>query len=782
MNYAGWEGEAMPLGNGKIGVKVFGNDRCELLSFNEKTLWSGGKDVPGFNGGISNPDRGKTMREIQDLLADEKVRKAEARMSELQGNQTGFGAYQAFGSLYLMFDSEEDTNKYIRDLDLDSASAMVTYIQNGASFTRHYFVSYPDNVFVGRIEADGASFGFDAYFISEQRAVVTSESDAIYISGTVNANDGVDSEPGNDKNSMKHAGCFKFIPLDGEMSAEDGHIKIKNCSSVTIIASLATDYKNEYPSYCDGSDPLKKAISTVKAVEGKKFGELYRTHIDDWREIFRRVNFNLNEEESEFPTDEMLIRFRKKGEFKRNLITTLFQYGRYLLLSSSREGSLPANLQGIWNAKNNPPWECDYHFNINIQMNYWPTFTANIPEAFPPLIEFVDSLRKPGRKVAALTMGVGEGEDLEKPTGWVCNTMVNPLGVVAPGWSWRWGWAPVNGAWISTQLMDYYDFTGDYKMLREKIYPIMEESALLWSELLVKGKEDRLVVSPCFSPEHGPVSSGGTYEQSIVFNLFKNVIRAAGIIKKHGNDADINDKLIDKIRRQSKLMSPYALGAQGQIKEWEDENVFSRHGKKEGVEKNHRHISHLLGLFPFDDITGETHILKRAARVSLAERGYGSTPWSMTHRMLCFARLGDGKAFDSITEKFLKKGILPNLFSNHPPFQIDGNLGFTAAICEMLLQSHEEFIRILPALPSTWPNGSVKGLLARGGVEIGLKWKDGKLSEGSFRASKSGTYSLFYDGKIIVISDEEGFEPEVHFDEKGISSFFAEKGKTYKFS
>ena len=783
MNYYGWENEALPLGNGKIGVKVFGGERCELLSFNEKTLWSGGADVPGFDYGIKNPDGGKAMREVMELLRKGKNKKAEEKMHELQGDHIGFGAYQAFGSLYLAFDTEEPPEKYVRDLDLDSASAMVTLTKGKTVVNRHYFVSYPDNVFVGRIESEEGSFGFDAYFVSEQGAVVTAENDSIFVSGTVNAPNGINGSPTENKNSLKHGGCVRFIPKDGELSiGEDAHIILKNCTSVMIIASLATDYKNDYPVYRDGSDPLKKAIECVSAASERSFGQLYKSHLDDYRALFRRVSFNLNDEDPEMATDAMLNRFRKRGEYKRHLITRIFQYGRYLLIASSREGSLPANLQGIWNATNDPPWNCDYHFNINVQMNYWPAYTAALPETAIPFIEFVESLRKPGRVVAAKTMGIGDGKDLNEPTGWVCHTTVNPFGVVAPGFNWRWGWAAVNGAWASVQMFEHFLFTEDRELLRSKIYPTMEESARLWSQLLTEGKNGRLVVSPCFSPEHGPVSEGGTFEQSIVFNLFKATARAAEALKTCGFDNEVDDALIRRITKQAKRMEPYAMGARGQLKEWEDEDLFSRHGKKEGVEKAHRHISHLLGLYPFDDITAREHVLQQAARAALREREYGKTSWAMSHRLLCFARLADSKACDAIIEKMLKKAFLPNLFSNHPPFQIDGNFGFTAGICEMLLQSHEDAIRILPALPKSWPGGEIKGLRARGGYELGISWKEGKLVEGTVRPSKSGLCRLYYEGQVMIVKDEEGHELEVDFSEKGVSSFFAEKEKTYTFS
>lgn len=793
MNYIGWENEALPLGNGKIGAKVFGGVECELISFNEKTLWSGGKDVQGFNNyGISNPDGGKAFREVQQLLADGKDKKATDAMKKLQGNHEGFGAYQAFGNLYMNFDKKGTSEKYVRDLDLDSASAMVTYQLNKAVFTRHYFVSYPDNVFVGRIETEeeNSTFDFDAYFISEQKGATYAKDNTIFVSGTVNANVGVDANHGKDKNNMKYGAAIRFIAKNGEVKAdENGHIQVSNTTSVVIIASFATDYVNDFPVFSDGSDPLEKALACVEKAGKKTFGELYRVHLDDYKALYDRVKFSLGEDEANQTTDYMLKRFAKNGgEYKRNLISTLFQYGRYLLISSSRDGSLPANLQGIWNATNDPPWKCDYHFNINAQMNYWPAYVTNLAETALPYIDFVNSLKKPGRIVANQTMGIGKNKadgtpDYEKATGWAVHTMVNPLGMAAPGTDWKWGWAPVNGAWATQNMFDYYLFTKDIYKLKKDIYPAMEEAALLWSQLLIEDKKSgRLVVTPCFSPEQGPVTAGGTYEQSIVYNLFDSVIKAAADLKESGNGVTVNDELIAAISKQLEKLKPYSIGKWSQIKEWYSEDTwFNRGFISKGIQKHHRHISHLLGLYPFKQITKDEHILFKGARVSLKDRGIKTTGWALSHRLLCYARLGDGYMCDEIVEQTIKTMILKNLFGSHPPFQIDCNFGLTAGIAEMLLQSHEDHIKILPALPKAWHTGTVSGLMARGNFEIGLEWKDSRLKEGTVKSNLGGKCSLFYDSKIMILTDEDGNEIDVDYDDRGITSFCAEKDKVYKF-
>lgn len=789
MSYFGWENEALPLGNGKIGVKVFGGVQTELIHFNEKTLWSGGKDVNGFNGGCDKGDKGKAFRGIQELLEKGRTKEATARMKDLQGDMTGFGAYQSFGNLYLNFENQENSEKYVRDLDLDTGSAMVSYKAGEKSFTRHYFVSYPDNVFVGRIQAEGeeASLSFEAYIVSEQKGTVKADETGISLFGTVNANDGLDAKDGKDKNSMKYGGFLKLI-TDGKAEVREDRIAVKDATQALVIMSLATNYVNSYPDYLTDTDPLEKARTTVETAAEKTFGELYRTHIEDYTKLYNRVSFNLGEEETPLTTDFMLKRFSKKGEYRRSLITTLFQYGRYLLIASSRDGSLPANLQGIWNAKNCPPWSCDYHFNVNIQMNYWPAYTANLAETALPYIDFVNSLKKPGRVVANKTLGIGEDTpdgtpDFEKATGWLIHTMINPLGFVGSGSDWRWGWAPTNGAWALQGMYDYYLFTKDIKKLADEIYPAMEECALMWTQLLKEDKRSgRLVVSPGFSPEHGPVAAGNTYDQCIIYNLYEDVISAAKALKDGGYADKVNDKLIKTVKEQITKLQPLSVGKWGQIKEWYDEDRFFMRGfSTKGVQKKHRHISHLLSLYPFKQITPDNEKLTKAALTTLSDRGKKSTGWGLAIRLLSYARLGKGDDCSEILENIIKTTILKNLFGTHPPFQIDGNFGFTAGICEMLLQSHCNCIHILPALPSSWPEGEIKGLMARGNFEVSMKWANGRLKEGTVKSNCGGECSLRHDGKIMLVTDEYGNELETGF-ENGITTFSTQVGKIYKFN
>ena len=800
MSYYGWENEALPLGNGKIGAKVFGGVDCELIHFNEKTLWSGGKDVKGFNYGVKNGDKGAAFRELQELLSNGNVKAATEKMKGLEGDMTGFGAYQSFGNLYIQFPKpKNEKDKYTRDLELDTASSMVSYHLDGANYTRHYFCSYPDNVFVGRIkaeplpvkegeEAPEIKINLEAYFISDQKAPCKAENGTITVEGTVMANVGADSDAGADKNSMRFAGAFKFI-TDGEMrETADGHIIIKNAGSVTVIASLATNYVNSFPEYFSEENPLDKALSCVTSAAEMSFGELYRRHLADYKTLYDRVKFTLGESDAILTTDYMLSRFEKKGENKRNLITLLFQYARYLLIASSRDGSLPANLQGIWNAKNDPKWCCDYHFNVNVQMNYWGAYAANLAETALPYIDFVNSLKKPGRLIANKTLGIGQNRadgtpDTDKATGFMIHTMVTPLGFVGPGSQWRWGWAPTNGAWALQGMYDYFLFTRDNEKLRNDIYPAMEECALMWTQLLTEDKKSgRLVCSPGYSPEHGPVAAGNTYDQCIIYNLYEDLISAAEYMKKAGFGSDVNESLIETVKQQITRLKPLHIGKWGQIKEWYDEDKFFMRGfYNQGVQKKHRHISHLLSLYPFRQISPDDKALSEAALTTLKDRGNKSTGWGLAIRLLSYARLLRGNECDEIITQIMKTTILKNLFGTHPPFQIDGNFGLLAGICEMLLQSHEDYIRILPALPESWHEGEIEGLMARGGFELKLVWKDNKLKEGCVKSNHGGKCSLKYDGKIMLIYDRDGKEVETEFSD-GVTSFISEKGKAYKFS
>lgn len=785
-NYFGWERQALPLGNGKIGAKIFGGIQCELIQFNEKTLWSGGSEIEGYSCGITNPDKGVAFRKIQSLLMSGNRKSAVREMDKLRGNETGFGSFQSFGNIYINFNSEVPTQNgsYLRDLDLETGSCMVTTHKGNAGQNRHFFISYPDNVLVGQIEAIGdKTLDFTLSLQSEQNGKVIYENDCAFLKGTVNGNIG-DSKPKSENASSLRYGCvIKVIPgEDGSVTAEDNGLCVTGCFKAMIIMSCATDYANCYPEYRKKTDPFEEALSFVESASKRTFNQLFKRHLDDYKKLMGRVSLNIGQSELTQPTDALLKGYAR-GKNKPEIESTLFDYGRYLLISSSRGGSLPANLQGVWNSINNPMWNSDYHLNINLQMNYFPAMSASLAETMPPLLDFAEGLRKPGRYVANKTMGIGEDRpdgtpDTDKPTGWVAHTQVNPFGMVNPGSDWHWGWAPTNGAFLMHNCYEYYEFTKDIDALRERIYPVLEECALLWSKALVYEEEnDRYAVSPSLSPEHGPLTSGCTYDQTIIEDLFKNTLEAAHELSLNGYADEVNGELLEKIKEILPKLKPIKIGKHGMINEWYDEDRFSRLSyPKLNIKRHHRHTSHLLGLYPFNAFSSDEQLA--AAKKSLDDRGSGGPGWSQALKIAEYARLRDGEKCYELITSLIKTNVYPNLFTNHPPFQIDANFGYTAAVIEMLMQSHNGYIDLLPALPKQWSLGEVTGLSARGGFTVSFEWSQSLFKKGTVRSSCGGTCRLYHKGKFIAVCDKDGKDLDVDFTD-GIISFEAVKGETY---
>lgn len=785
-NYLGWEREALPLGNGKIGAKIFGGVQCELIQFNEKTLWSGGVGINGNDYGVTNADGGKAFRKVQSLLESGDRKSAVHEMDKLRGNEKGFGSYQSFGNIYINFNNEVPTQQgaYIRDLDLETGSCMVSTHKGSSGQNRHFFISYPDNVFVCKIEAEGEeTLDFTLSLQSEQNGKTVYENADAYLKGTVNGNIG-DGKPNSENaNDLKYGCVIRVIPdSDGTVRSDDGGITVTGCFKATVIMSCATNYANNYPVYRRECDPFKESLECIEKASQMSFNELFKRHLEDYKRLMGRVKLNIGQSDLTQSTDSVLKGY-SRGHNKAEIESVLFDYGRYLLISSSREGSLPANLQGVWNSINNPMWNSDYHLNINLQMNYFPALTANLSQTVPPLLEFAESLRQPGRYVANKTMGIGENKtdgspDTDKATGWVVHTQVNPFGMVNPGSDWHWGWAPTNGAFLMHNCYEYYEFTNDIDALKDKIYPMLEECALLWVQALVyEKKNDRYAVSPSLSPEHGPLTAGCTYDQTIIDDLFKNTLSAAEVLKSNEFGDVVNDELIEKIKEIAPKLKPVNIGKHGMINEWYDEDKFSKLSySRLNIKRHHRHTSHLLGLYPFN--TFETEQQFGAAKKSLADRGTGGPGWSQALKIAEYARLRNGEKCYELVTALIKSNVYPNLFTNHPPFQIDANFGYTAAVIEMLMQSHKGYIDFLPALPKEWSLGEVTGLVARGNFEVGFEWSDSLLKKGTIKSNCGGKCRLYHKGKFIGVSDSDGNDVEVDFTD-GIVSFETKKGATY---
>ncbi|MGU8599660.1 glycosyl hydrolase family 95 catalytic domain-containing protein [Clostridium perfringens] len=735
-----WENEALPIGNGYMGGMVFGSVASERIQYNEKTLWSGGPGAwEGYNGG-NKEGAWEAVQEIRKILADGGTPSNDL-YQRVCGDQRAYGAYQNFGDIFLDFKSHEESKvtNYRRELNIEESLSTVKYNYKGVNYEREYFCSYPDNVMVIKLKADKASsLTVDVRNEGAHNGKNLSvENNTLILSGAI------------EDNGMKYESQIKVINTGGSIQDKEDRISVENADEITIIMSAGTDYINEYPTY-KGEDPHSAVTERINNAVNLGYDELKSRHIEDYKNLFDRVNLNLGELKLDKPTDEMLNEY--KTNQSNSLETLFFQYGRYLLISSSREGSLPANLQGVWNNSNNPPWSSDYHFNVNIQMNYWPAEVANLSETAIPLVEYVESLREPGRKTAEMHCGI-EGA-MENKNGWTVNTMNNPFGFTAMGWEFDWGWAPTSNAWISQNLWEHYQFTEDKDYLRENIYPIMKEAAQFWTQFLVEythsdGKT-YLVSSPSYSPEHGPRTVGTTFDQELIWQLFTDTIKASETL---GIDEEFRAELEDKRER---LLTPQ-IGKHGQVQEWKDDI--------DDPNNNHRHISHLVGLYPGTQINQkDTPELYEAAKVTMNHRGDGGTGWSKANKINLWARLLDGDRAHRLLENQLTTSTLENLFDTHPPFQIDGNMGAVSGMAEMLVQSHLGTINPLPALPTAWEDGSFDGLKARGNFEISANWNNNSLNLLKIKSGSGNDCYLEYPGITeAIITDANGnkITPEV---------------------
>ena len=730
-----WENEALPIGNGYMGGMIFGSVESERIQYNEKTLWSGGPGAwKDYNGG-NKEGAWEAVKEIRKILAYGKTPSNDL-YQRVCGDQRAFGAYQNFGDIFLDFKShkEGEVTNYRRELNIEESLSTVKYSYKGVNYEREYFCSYTDNVLVIKLKADKASsLNIDIRNEGAHNGKNLSvENNTLILRGDL------------EDNGMKYESQVKVINTGGSIKDKEDRISVENADEITIIMSAGTDYINEYPTY-KGEDPHSAVTERINNAVNLGYDELKSRHIEDYKNLFDRVNLNLGELKLDKPTDEMLNEY--KTNQSNSLETLFFQYGRYLLISSSREGSLPANLQGVWNNSNNPPWSSDYHFNVNIQMNYWPAEVANLSETAIPLVEYVESLREPGRKTAEIHCGI-EGA-MENKNGWTVNTMNNPFGFTAMGWEFDWGWAPTSNAWISQNLWEHYNFTDDKDYLRENIYPIMKEAAQFWTQFLVEythsdGKT-YLVSSPSYSPEHGPRTVGTTFDQELIWQLFTDTIKASETL---GIDEEFRAELEDKRER---LLKPQ-IGKHGQVQEWKDDI--------DDPNNNHRHISHLVGLYPGTQINQkDTPELYEAAKVTMNHRGDGGTGWSKANKINLWARLLDGDRAHRLLENQLKASTLENLFDTHPPFQIDGNMGAVSGIAEMLLQSHLGTINPLPALPRAWKDGSFHGLKARGNFEVSVKWNNNSLNHLKIKSgSGNDCYLEYKEITKAIITDAKGYK------------------------